>query len=307
VLVSQLGIKTTFYYCKKGLLDLLAYAILKSMGKGVRNTKRSPYWRRNGYTIVETMIFLAVSGVILSTSLLFFRGRQERIQYTQGVREVESQIKTIMNEVSSGYFPNDGSFSCAGGGAAGPILNFAATGGQGTNEDCVFLGKVIRFNEGSNYSSYSVLGLRKTGDELSSTLAGAKPIIDEKVSETYALPWGIKVTKVANVDGTPPNISSVGLILSLGASSGAPGPAGISSGSRSADLLPIINTNGLSDDFSRVSSGVNGMLDSQRRPKKIIICLISGGGDRKSAIVLGGEGKQLSAETFIDSTFPECN
>ncbi len=275
------------------------------MSIGVRNTKRAPK-RGNGYTIVETMIFLAVSGAILSSSLLFFGGRQERVQFTQGVREVESQIKTIMNEVSSGYFPNDGSFSCEVG-ADGPALDFSVAGGQGTNEDCMFLGKVIRFGDGTTYSSYSVLGLRKTGDNLSSTLAEANPIIDEKVSESYTLPWGVKVTKVVNVGGTPPSISSVGTILSLGALSGAGGPADISSGSQTADLLPIVNSSGLSDGFSKVSLGVHEMRDSQRRPDKIIICLVSGGGDRKAAIVLGGEGKQLGTETFIDSTFPECS
>ncbi len=259
-----------------------------------------------GFTIVEMMFVLAISGMLVVTTIVFFRGRQERTQFTQGVNEIESQIKTIMNEVVTGYYPNNGSFSCSEG-ASGPVINVNTNGNQGENEDCIFLGKTISFfNNSADYTAYTVVGLRKFGDSLATGLADSKPTISEDIKESYKLPWGISVSKVISSRGVnaPLPIGSVGVISSLGEFSANPLDDDVS-GAQTADLVPI--GSGLNTNFANIQAQVKLLTDSDRRPDKITVCLVSGSRDRKAAIILGGKGKQLNTEVVIDNVPSECN
>jgi Tfp pilus assembly major pilin PilA len=262
--------------------------------------------RSKGYTIVETMIFLIISGVLLTISLLFFSGRQQRTQFTQGVREIEANVKTIMGEVSSGYYPNnETSFTCtAPASDSVPTLSPGSTK-QGSNESCIFIGKVLNFDSSEKYTSYTVVGRRiaHVSQQIVSTLDEANPTIDDRIKEVYTMPWGIRATRVVSVKGTAnPNRTAVGLIMALG---GYTSGGDVISGAQSSDLLPLGDTFG--ESFGTLQTKVELMTDSARRPDKIVVCLVSGGGDRKGAIVLGGGGKQMSAESFIDAVPTECD
>lgn len=274
------------------------------MRRGGKTTSTSRF-KGNGYTIVEVMVFLVISGVILATSLLFFRGRQSRIQFTQGVREIESQIKTVMNEVSSGYYPNKGDFSCTDS-LNGPILDFDNPGTQGSNEDCIFLGKALTFGTPGEYTAYTILGLRKSSDSISPSLEQSMPVIDQAIKEVNQLPWGIQVEKVVSVNGqtgakTP--IDAIAFVMSLGSFSGT---GDVLSGSQAVDLIPL-GVSGLQGDFNNLKANVQSMNDGQRRPERIVMCLLSAEGDRKASIVFGGSGKQLNVEVSIDTSLEECN
>lgn len=269
------------------------------------NSKNSATHKQSGYTIIETMIFLVISGVILATSLLFFKGRQQRIQFTQGTREIEAGLKTVLNEVSSGYYPNKGDFSCTVG-TEGPVLDFDVSSEQGSNENCIFLGKILKFNT-DGYTAYTTIGLRKNGPILSTSLEASNPIVSENITESYKLPWGIRITKVVSVKNLSKSTrSAVGVLSSLGNFTPSEDGASfdIASGSQTASLLPIGNS--LDDSLEVFNADVKAMKDSDRRPNKVVICLESAGGDRQAAIILGGNNKQLNTELFIDSNFSEC-
>lgn len=269
------------------------------------NDNNSATHKQSGYTVIETMIFLVISGVILATSLLFFKGRQQRVQFTQGTREIEAGLKTVLNEVSSGYYPNKGDFNCTAG-SEGPVLDFDVSSEQGSNENCIFLGKILKFNS-DGYTAYTTIGLRKNGPTLSSSLEASKPAISENITESYRLPWGIRITKIVSVkDLSKSNRSAVGVLSSVGNFTPSEDGASfdIASGSQTASLLPIGNS--LSDSIEVFETNVKNMKDSDRRPDKVFICLESAGGDRQAAIVLGGDNKQLNTELFIDSNFSEC-
>lgn len=256
----------------------------------------------SGYTIVETMIFLVISGVILATSLLFFRGRQARIQFTQGAREIEAKVKTTMNEVASGYYPNKGDFSCTTG-PEGPVISVGSAE-QGSNESCVFLGKVMKFQQ-EGYDAYTVVGLRESGGSLSTSLQESLPTIEESIKESFNLPWGITITKVVSFDnGSISTKSSVGALQSLGEFDDSGAEEDVISGSQSVSLIPV--GTGLNDSFETFENNVQAMKDSDRKPDKVYICLKSAGGDRQATIILGGQGKQLNSELIIDSNFEEC-
>lgn len=259
-----------------------------------------------GFTIIEMMFVLAVSGMLVVTTMLFFKGRQERTQFTQGINEIESQIKSTINEVVTGFYPNNGSINCSAG-VNGPIIGASPGANLGENEDCIFLGKVLSFfNNSSQYIAYTMVGLRTFNGTLATNLADAKPTISEDIKEDINMPWGIRVSKVISTRGINPPLSvgSVGIISSLGEFSSNPLDDNVS-GAQTADLVPI--GSGLNSSFASIRTQVETLTDADRRPDKITLCLVSGGGDRKAAIILGGQGKQLNTEVIIDNVPAECN
>jgi type II secretory pathway pseudopilin PulG len=45
-----------------------------------------------GFTIIETMIFLAVSGALLASSLLLVSGSQNKSQFNNAVRDLNRKL-----------------------------------------------------------------------------------------------------------------------------------------------------------------------------------------------------------------------
>src|SRR6187551_190361 len=126
------------YWQRKGVkmsANQKAYAILNCM-KGGRKS--------SGFTIVETLIVLAVTGGLFVAAAAMISGRQTRTEFEQSVRKIHAQIQQTINEASIGYYPNKNNFSCAAGGS-GPIITAASPASQGQNEGCMFLGKVMQF------------------------------------------------------------------------------------------------------------------------------------------------------------------
>ena len=186
------------------------------------------------------------------------------------------------------------------------MLDFDVSSEQGSNENCIFLGKILKFNT-DGYTAYTTIGLRKNGPILSTSLEASNPIVSENITESYKLPWGIRITKVVSVKNLSKSTrSAVGVLSSLGNFTPSEDGASfdIASGSQTASLLPIGNS--LDDSLEVFNADVKAMKDSDRRPNKVVICLESAGGDRQAAIILGGNNKQLNTELFIDSNFSEC-
>ncbi|MBI3624088.1 hypothetical protein HY218_00480, partial [Candidatus Saccharibacteria bacterium] len=56
----------------------------------------------NGFTIVESMIFLAVTGTLMLVAFLMINGKQAQAQFATGVRDFNSKIEDIINDISTG-------------------------------------------------------------------------------------------------------------------------------------------------------------------------------------------------------------
>lgn len=98
----------------------------------------------SGFTIVEVMIVLAVSSLLLISAIALIDGRQSKTEFTTGINDEQQQIEQIINETSSGYYPNNDDFSCASS-ATGPVTFSSGASKEGTNAGCIFLGKVVQF------------------------------------------------------------------------------------------------------------------------------------------------------------------
>jgi prepilin-type N-terminal cleavage/methylation domain-containing protein len=130
-----------------------------------------------GYTIVEVMIVLAVSGVMFVIAASFINGKQARTAFTASVNQVASTVQNVLEQVTDGQY-SDIPFTCTTG--SPPTFNGAPVSNQGANSPCVFLGKLFYFEQGTQ-PDYDILSL--AGNRLNS--AGTPAV---SFTDTYPTP-----------------------------------------------------------------------------------------------------------------------
>lgn len=269
--------------------------------------------RGGGYTIVETMIFLGVTGVLLISAMTLMAGRQATVQFSQAVTDVQSRMQEVVGQVANGYFPNNGQFSCIVAADSVPPTFNNTPSPQGTSNDCVYLGKALSFNNNASNSGYDVFSLaaRRLDDsrrEVSSIdNAYPTPIAPLSVgdgrpdmTESFILDFGITVSRITTKTG-----EKFGTILFL------------------STLPKYQSTTGtLASGAQRVSfAGLNGSLSTDNKyqaatklnvfkstdvvinpPGGLIICLADGpvaGATRKAMLTIGEGASQTSVQLDV--------
>jgi prepilin-type N-terminal cleavage/methylation domain-containing protein len=163
-----------------------------------------------GYTIIEVMIVLAVSGVMFLIAASFISGKQERTSFTSGVNEMSSNVQDVIQQVSSGQY-SDIPLSCSFNGTSTTINPGTVT--QGMDQSCVFLGKMINFlppahpsltNPTNTYNLLSFAGGRtlsgSNGDTVITSLNQADPAVINALTSTYTIPDTLNALSVNVVD-----------------------------------------------------------------------------------------------------------
>jgi hypothetical protein len=272
-----------------------------------------------GFTILEAMIVLAVTGALFIMAFAFINNRQNKTQFSEGVRDVESRIQKVISEVSTGYYPNNGDFQC-GEQADGPRLQ-TGVAPQGTNEACVFLGKVMQFAvstpqnstpESPTVNVYSLVGLRERlgSDVLVDNLTEARPRLIARgdsdpgtvpnMFEKFELPFGLTVAWMRYNNATA--IGTVGFTSRLGAN------LGDSDTSQQVDLLAIPGPGtglGIAQGAAvdNIKTRVRTLPAANTNPAGgVQICLKSGGTRQSALITIGSQGRQLLVSTAIKNT-----
>jgi|GEM_PF-681004 len=189
--------------------------------------------KQHGYTIIEVMIFLAVSGFMFLLAAQFINGKQAQVQFKQSINSVNSTLNSTINDISNGEDQNYNGVNCTGSSGSHPIVSAGSTS-QGQNKDCVFMGKVVQFNVGGDntkFNVYSLVGNRtkSPGDTPVNNFTDAYPIAADdapgdasyasgvNLTQTETLEGGLSVNKVLScinnctndpTSGTPPTYSS---------------------------------------------------------------------------------------------------
>lgn len=199
----------------------------------------------SGYTIVEVMIVLAVSGMLLGSALLLFRGTGQRTQFEQAVNDFSSKLDSSIEAVNNELFPDSDRYKCN----AGPSLTLLTEGSQeqSTNQECVYLGRVFHVTPGSSSMRiYTLVGNRLCdgsspscpAGQLASNLPDTKPKIanlavgggqlsDNTLTETYKLNTSAITLRSAhaNSDSTEADVAGfyngIGATAQTSANSGA--------------------------------------------------------------------------------------
>lgn len=264
-----------------------------------------------GYTIVETLIFLAVSSALFVSAMLLISGQQQKTEFANAIRDIDSQIQDVINDIATGYYSRGVDFSCSGGGS-GPVLNSAGDPGQGKNIDCIFMGRVIQFTDDQspeNFIVYTAVGLRldSTGKQVTD-FAGAKPKLlapgiiysSPDGSDKRRLQSGLRVGKMTDGNNNP--ITAVGFFSSL--SSYNPVTGDINSGSLAVDMRPISPPIGLNTSSTAFVDAFNNGASSYGGPvtnDSVRICFINEGTNQRAILTIGGANRQLSTNVSIES------
>lgn len=269
------------------------------------SAQKSPQLSSRGYTIVEVMIFMAVTGALFAMIAVTFSGRQAEAEFSTATREMESRLQDVINDVSTGYYLNNGGFTCRNSGGAPAFTGI--TTAQGKNDDCIFIGRVAQFdlNTGNTaYNVYTAAGVRQILSGGSSRdvqdLTEARPRLIAQpdspvdVIDAQQLPVGLEFANMYYVNGAArTRIQAIGFFGTFATYAGG----GVIPGTISVDVLPIVaggNTQGA------VVAGVRALNGSSfKNPSDgVYICFNSTGLNKYVELKIGGGGRQLSTDLF---------
>lgn len=266
---------------------------------------------QQGYTIVEVMVFLAITAVMFAMIVGTFSTRQGRTQFTQDAREMESRFQDIINDVTTGFYPNRNNFQCLATGT-GPQIVPGVPNEQGTNNDCIFLGRVAHFNvtgsNGRQYNIYSVAGLRNdssTGRDVDG-FDEARPRVIDQSTETIDTPGGLTIRRLEyrpSGGGAPVSFDAIGFFSSFGSYSGSK----IQSGAATVRAVPLpLSGGGAPGSTAGEMSGyISSMNDATVNlivalaEGTITVCMDSNTSNQHAELTLGGYNRRLATDLAI--------
>jgi len=155
---------------------------------------------QTGFTIIEVMLFLAITGMLAAAILVGSGVAIGQQRYRDSVGSLQSYIQQQYNKVINVTNDRDKSWTCDSNGTVTQVDNPSAGDARGTT-DCVVLGRLMTIDQtGTNLKSSVVVGYRnpnaitKTSDIdeiVTNYKLGIAPIDqdDESVS------WGAQVVK----------------------------------------------------------------------------------------------------------------
>lgn len=153
--------------------------------------------KQTGYTVVEILIVIAVTGVLFLSTSLLIRGQVEKTQYQDSMRQLQQLVQQSIKDTENGYFP----------------------GAVGTSPDTVLAGKRIYFctdapGPDDDPNSRQPCTASSSTIRVENIYANAAGALDTDVElgngkEVY-MPYSgsIKYTKHYKSDGTTPRDST---------------------------------------------------------------------------------------------------
>lgn len=281
----------------------------------------------NGYTIIEVMIFLAVSGMMFVMAAVFINGKQANGEFKQGMSDANAQIQSAINDVSNGNYPSSGNFTCRAN-PTGPTFSPGSVE-QGANQGCIFLGKVIQFGyKGTNntgYAIYTVAGNQfadGTADgssdngQLSTDLSQVKPVAvisPVDLTDLKTLGWGLTATHMysyassdVNHTGSYQKVGAIGFFGSFGQYTGSI----LGSGSQTVNTVILPGSYGPDAPSAnqKTESNMQGAIKAISDPDivaspNVVICF-QGGRNQHGSIIIGTSGQRLTTDIEMGNGVP---
>jgi hypothetical protein len=265
------------------------------------------------------MIVLAVTGALFLSAAVMISGRQNQTAFDQAIRQVQSQIQQAINEVAVGYFPDGASFRCTAGALGQPPQLVSGATGQGTNSDCIFMGKALQFGVASTdpeeFAVFTITGLRAggAGGVESTSLAEAKPVVvapstPTEVSSGYPditvnekLQHGLKVVRMwYSNGGADIEIGAVAFVSSLAQYSSGK----ILSGSGQVNMVALdgtaLNKTKLETaELMNEDAGKKISTGTLNPSGGIFVCFESGTSNNYGIVKIGGGQRELAVTLTV--------
>lgn len=271
-------------------------------------------YRMSGFTIVETMIVMAVTGIMFISVVLLINGKQQRAQFQFAVKDVQTQIRQIITETTAGY-NQLGNNTCSSFGGK-PKLATGTTDTLGTNASCVFLGKTIIFSQDKeSFLVAPVIGLRQpiTTDfqgVFAADLNSSKPILStDTIASQRMLQFGLTPVAMYVGDDLAQKVGSVSFVLTPGVKDISPGSQGTTS--QNLNIVAVTSGSSLANSIDAERSAVetamqNGIVSSRDYINstddkvKVSICFNSGTTNQSLLLTIGngGNGIGLGSKIF---------
>jgi len=274
---------------------------------------------KSGFTVIETMIFLVVSAGVFAGGVAAYGDRQREVAFTQGVREFQSQLETVISDVSSGnYVPSPRTCKTPSA-SSDPIFPAISVIGNG---ECIYLGKALAVADGTgcaataagkenctNFSIIPIVGRRLVGNNATdpnvSTFAEAKTLAvdgsgsapDLKVK--LGLTNGLSIYRVFERDASG-NIN--GLVMTAFTSSlSNSSNFDTLNGSNAVDLVVMPISSPLTDAVARqaIKDLRTAPATAINPPHGVAYCII--GGNNQRAVITVGAG-QRNTDVVVQAT-----
>lgn len=274
--------------------------------------------KNKGFTILEVLIVLAVTMVMFFISAAFVNGRQGQVEFNNSVAEFKSRLTSVIDNTLNGNYP-DQKFTCTGNNPTTPlqpVISITGTPsdtGQGTHDNCLFLGKVLEFTP-TMLNVYTVFGnsIDNTNPAIpvpinSYSQQGAKPVVAPLTQLTVSYPYvgsakvvcqqfgmttpiQTSMSSTCSPSATETNLGGLALLfgnnqynnqqltdVALDTSQASPGSPGYASGINTIKGKSAIET----------STYINPLGGTQ-------ICLASSSSNQSALFTIGGNGNEDS-------------
>lgn len=282
-----------------------------------------------GYTIVEVLIFMAVSGLMFVMAIYFVGGKQSSVEFRQGLFDINAEIRSAVNDVADGRFDAlsfGSSTRCQAPAAGGPpVINNSASVEQGANggaQGCIFLGKVMQFNVAdfggdsrNYYSTYTVAGRQVDASGMPVTnFAAASPTAifpiagrsTKDLTNSQQLQSGLESTGMFYCSGAlcaaRQTIGAVGFFGSFNPALGTASSSAQSGGQSvtTAYIPSSVWGDSRNGTANRINSNAQLINDSQivRGGRYVLLCFRNG--TKEGAVIIGGiNGQQFTTNVKI--------
>lgn len=275
-----------------------------------------PKTSKNGYTIVEVLIFMAISGMMFIMAANFISGKQGKAEFRDSLFELNSKLQDTINDVSNGYYPTADTqkFTCSAPGAAHPTINAGGSVSQGQHKACVFMGKVLHFDvDSSDYKIYTIVGRQYAASPPAAAadtyapanFSEAKPWpVDNgqgrDLTEYSTIKWQVQPSKLYDKSsGSPVDLKGFGFFSGFSSSAGGDT---LQSGSQSINVV-LFTGNGHSPNLQSEFASPSNLTSNTVSKPDIVMCLTDG--DHFGTITIGGgRGQKLSTKAQIYASLP---
>lgn len=250
-----------------------------------------------GYTIIEVIIVLAISGIMFLIAANFINGKQEHTAFVQGTNDMVNQLQNIVDDVTDGHY-SDVPLKCEVGGGNAISVSQDVTGSQGSTQNCVFLGKMISFEgaaQPTNYQLFSLAALRSFTTTDGTIPAAGSPSVSAIPGLTVngTIPQSLYLPNTATgkmtvtpLTGAPQVNYSIGFVQGLGSTN----ESGYVSGTQTVGLVydSGLNTPTTTTIVDGTENGPSSLVNGTniKPAKSATICLSDG--TRYARIFIGG-------------------